>query len=58
MFASAAPKLFVPIAVTVPRRDRLAGRGIGGTVLSKTAAQFIGGAAGLAAAVGYLVAAG
>jgi hypothetical protein len=62
MFDSGTLNLFVAITifviVTVLLRDRLAGRSIGGQVLTKTVAQFIGGAAGLAVAVAFLVAVG
>lgn len=62
MFDSATLNLFGAITlfviVTVAGRDLLAGRRIGGRVVSKALAQAVAGAAGLAIAVGFLLAVG
>lgn len=62
MFDSATLNLFIAITafvvVTVAGRDLLAGRSVGGLVLSKAVAQFIAGVVGIAAAVAYLLAVG
>ena len=62
MFDSATLNLFIAITafvvVTVAGRDLLAGRSVGGFVLSKAVAQFIAGVVGIAAAVAYLLAVG
>ncbi|MBR0671185.1 hypothetical protein [Neoroseomonas soli] len=62
MFDSATLNLFGAITafvvVTVFGRDWLAGRRIAGREVSKALAQSIAGAAGLAVAVGFLLAVG
>ena len=62
MFDSATLNLFIAITafvvITVAGRDLLAGRSVGGSVLSKAVAQFVAGMVGIAAAVAYLLAVG
>jgi hypothetical protein len=62
MFDSATLNLFgaitIFVVVTVFIRDKLAGRAVAGRVLTKIVAQFIGGAAGIALAAGFLFAVG
>lgn len=62
MFDSATLNLFIAITafvvITVAGRDLLAGRSVGGRVLSKAVAQFVAGMVGIAAAVAYLLAVG
>lgn len=62
MFDSATLNLFVAITIfvvaTVAGRELLAGRRLGGLVLTKALAQSVSGLAGIGLAIAYLLAVG